>query len=301
MASKKQTARTLVHTSEVFSVDVEGKSQAAILAEIKDAGYTLGSKSLSAMLSGEKDQAGDFKMTKENAETAAADQAKAAKAKKSAEKSTPTQPEATDPKAEPWPFKGQSLADRVAGLKNTETKNLTPEQAALAKQVEGQIPTKEKVSYRGTDWSKVLPQSPVAVRKDSVIHRLFTRLCDQNGASKEELMKEFGWSAGGFGGIIHWEPKAKGYFLGTEKKDGVVRYHLQFIGSSGKKVKPEEILVAEKKVAPPKEPKAAKQPAAPKEPKPAKVKVSKEQMATVPPMGGASVTTRTSKKAQTKA
>ena len=53
--------RRLAHKTENFSVDlIEGKSQAAIMNEIKDANFNLGTKSLAALIKGEKTEAGDF-------------------------------------------------------------------------------------------------------------------------------------------------------------------------------------------------------------------------------------------------
>lgn len=53
--------RKIAHKTENFSVDLtEGKTQAAVLAEIKEANFTLGSKSLAQLMKGEKTEAGDF-------------------------------------------------------------------------------------------------------------------------------------------------------------------------------------------------------------------------------------------------
>lgn len=318
-----KNVRILKHTSADFQLEVEGKSQAAILAEIKAAGHTLGAASLRALMNGEKETAGDFTMTKgkpmaaTEAATAptgkeAADAAKAAKGKKDEPK---TNPDAA------FLHAGEAAALKKAG------KTLTPEQAKLAAEVEAAIPTKEtgegKKTLRGLDWSKILPQEPVPVLKDSMMHRLFVRLAQPNGATKTELMQEFNWSAGGLGGVIHWEPKAHGYFLHPEKRDGVIHYHLAQIGT-GIFYKPEQVLIREKGTPnpnrdlaakiraakeaagilapkPPKEPKAPKAeatpaPAADGTAKPARVKVSKSDLAGVPPMAGVSMTKRTATK-----
>lgn len=304
-----KNVRILKHTSADFQVEVEGKTQATILAEIKAAGHTLGAKSLAVLMKGEKETAGDFTMTK-GKPTPATTEAPSGKEAADAAKAAKANPDAA------FLAKGEAMSLKKAG------KTLTPEQAKLAAEVEKEIPTREsdKNTLRGkVDWSKILPQTPVPVLKDSMIHRLLVRLCDPKGASKEQLMKEFGWSAGGFGGVIHWEPKAKGYLLQTEKRDGVLYYHLAQIGT-GLRVKAADVLIRDKgtpapdndlaaKIRAAKEaagiavpaPKAPKAPKAESAPAPAasdtnRVRVPKEALAAVPPMAGASVTKRTSTK-----
>jgi len=313
-----KNVRILKHSSADFQLEVEGKSQAAILAEIKAAGHTLGAASLRALMNGEKETAGDFTMTKgkpvqfapENPVSTAAPTGKEAAA---AAKAAKANPDAA------FLHAGEAAALKKAG------KTLTPEQAKLAAEVEAAIPTKEtgeaKKTLRGLDWSKILPQEPVPVLKDSMMHRLFVRLAQPNGATKTELMQEFNWSAGGLGGVIHWEPKAHGYVLQTEKRDGMLHYHLAQIGT-GIRYKPEQVLIREKGTPnpnrdlaakiraakeaagilapkPPKEPKAPKAEATPavtEAAKPARVKVSKSDLAGVPPMAGVSMTKRTATK-----
>lgn len=313
--------KKLAHTSEVFMVEIEGKTNAQIIEEIKAAGYVLGSKSLAALLSGEKTTAGDFEMIEvkfdpkaaKAAKAAAADAAKAAKAaaaeNKPAEVAAPAAPAAPAPK------------------KSAGKKELTPEQAKLAGEVEKEIPTREaaapveKAPRVLNDVSHLLPApgtySPLL--KGSVMARMFEMLVRPEGATKAELMAEFGWSAGGLAGIIHWEPKKKGYHLGSEKKDGVIHYDLRFNAADParpnghiQRVTAEELTYREKKPAPvvkSAEDKAAEKAAkdaakattkaaadAAKPAKEVKVKVTKEQKAQVPPMGAANITKRVSAK-----
>lgn len=307
---------TIKHINEAFRVVIGDKSQAAMIAEIKAAGYTLSRASLAALIKGEKEQAGDFKMEKVKQEVLDAEAAAAAPAPKADKKAAADKAKdalkAKKDDAAPAPAakKEKMTAEQTAALakwgdmgKKDEaapapapaptTKTLTAEQAALAAEQEKLLPTQEpaaKVSHRGTDWTKVLPQEPVAVLKDSMLHRLFVRLCDPAGATKEQLMSEFGWSAGGLGGIIHWEPKAKGYLLESEKKDGKLHYHLAQIGT-GRRYHPEEILIREKAAA---APKAAKEPKAPKEPKAAPA--PKVPKAAAPVLGTAAITKRVATK-----
>lgn len=185
-------------------------------------------------------------------------------------------------------------------------KDLTPEQKALAEAEEAKNPTNGgKISYRGTDWSKVLPKEPQPVKKDSKVHKFLELLTRPEGVTKEECCKEMGWTAGGFAGMIHWEPKAKGYVLDTEKKDGKIHYRLKkHIEAGGGYVKPGEVVVAEPKPAPapkaPKAPKAAATDGTTSAPAPAgKVRVPKDgmnQAAQPGAMGGVTVTRRVANK-----
>lgn len=188
-------------------------------------------------------------------------------------------------------------------------KELTPEQAKLAADAEAEHgsdtklrpgeridPTTGKPTFRGADWKSILPQEPKPVKEGSMLHKLFVRLATKP-ATKQELMEEFGWSSGGLSGILHWEPKAKGYFLHSEKVDGVLKYSLRMIGGH-------PVTTVLTKAAP--EPKAAKAPKAPKEPKAPKVEAAAaanaskapktpKSVSAVPPSAG-NITKRVSKK-----
>ena len=274
--------RKLAHTSDNFSVDIDdGKSSKEILAAIKEAGYVLGIKSLAALMSGEKTKVGVFEMIDINAVLG-------------------IKPESTfnigQPEVTAAPVVTADVKPKAKGKKQ-----LTPEQAELAKNVEKAIPTKEPKPVRVLkDFSHLLATEPQPLLRNSVMAQLFEDLCKPQGATKDELMARFGWSAGGFGGIIHWEPKKRGYVLFSQKVDGKLHYHLHF-KDANRKVLPTELIYRDKKPAPaPKEPKVAKPKAEPKvkavkeaaEPKEPKVKVTKEQLSNVPDLGGARVTSR---------
>jgi hypothetical protein len=298
------TVKSLSHKGSDFRINVEGKSQSAILNEIKAAGLMLSAKNLSKLLKGEVAEAGDFKGLKSKAhvaaETSPADklieQGNAIVAGNSAPTTAPTDAapantEVAPPTATQTPVaaaaaqtaapaaakavraKGPSLWERIQAAKAhpavTAQENLTEEQKALIAKTEAEQGTVAKVSYKGTNWDApgVLPQAPVAVLRDSKLHKLFEFLTKEGGVTKEQCCAEFGWSAGGFAGIIHWEPKAKGYQLLTEKKDGKIHYSLGYKNSNGKKVEPGSVVVRDKVVAAPKAPKAPKAPAAVKTPK----------------------------------
>lgn len=208
-------------------------TKAAMLAAIKATGHPIGGTSLNELITGKKtDVSGWSVQTAGGDKLPKADEAPASfKFPKAAD----MQPAATDP----------------APVQITPALvQLTPEQAALAKDVEAAMPTRdaEKKTLRGTDWSKVLPTTPQAIKRDSMLHRLFVFLCTPNGVTKEQIMKEFNWSAGGLSGILHWEPKAKGYFLKSEKRDGKLYYSLCYHasykgGAEPTPVQPEEILI----------------------------------------------------------
>jgi hypothetical protein len=278
-------------------VEITGAMKNAdMIAALKTAGHPIGATSLRELIAGKKTEVNGWTLVK-------------AEADKKDEKAAPAAfnfPKGSDQptKDEEKPAAPLNLAQMQQDALNAAPKQLTPEQLALAAKVENELPGSQlkpgqsidpatgKITHRGANWSEILPQAPIPVKDGSMIHRLLVRLCDPKGATKQELLSEFGWSAGGLSGILHWEPKAKGYFLHSEKKDGELRYYLQEIGT-GRRYGAEEILV-----------KAAAAPKAPKEPKAPKVqaaaaadaskpvKVTKEQKAQVPNLGAANVTKR---------
>lgn len=297
-------ARRLAHKTENFSVDLtEGKTQAAILTEIKDANFNIGTKSLSALLKGEKTEAGDFMIvggmqiidgaalpeapkmpTAEEKATAkaAADEAKAAakalSAKKMAEdamKKSGGAPEADKIKEDVKAYdkkEGDTAAPNV--VTPPADGEVKPEVAAEpAKAVEPKAPRAL------IDWGDELPPPGVyrEVKPGTMIDRLFQALMKEGGATKAALQAEFGWSSGGMSGVIGWEPKKKGYHLASPKIDGVIHHHLEFHQAdpekAGQRVTPADIKYVQPKPAPepkapkaPKEPKVAKAPADPKAP-----------------------------------
>lgn len=385
-----QATRKLAHVTENFSVEIEGKTNAAILAEIKEAGYTLGSKSLAAMLSGERDQAGAFQIVSEPAEEAPAapapapapveaapaapapapvevpapaaakprftkeDQAKrreeAAKAKaarieaarKKAAMTTANVLSAADQDAAEgqeggnenaddnqgeeagaanWKFKSKADLDAEAQLKAAEAskatadaaaaepagsapaiqpqpapapvrarpRTLTPEPGtAPAAPAAPRAPKKEIKYTQPTDGSKPKiiwehPDSPIAIRRGTKIDNMFQMLMRPEGATKAEMMEKFGWTEGGLGSVLFWEPKAKGYALVSEKNEqGVLTYHLHFRHGAGK-VKPSQIVYFDS-------PKSA--PAAAPAADTKRVSVPKTALANVPPLAGVGVTRR---------
>lgn len=276
-----------------------------MLAALEAAGSKIGATTLRELISGKKESAGGWSLMKPEAGNAADDGA--VKELVAADQGAQT---------DQTPSQPLNIAQMQQEAKNAAPKQLTPEQLALAANVENAMPSADsklakvagtdftgkidpatgKQTFRGTDWTKVLPQSPVPIKQDSMLHRLFVRLCDPAGVTKKQMLDEFSWSAGGLSGILHWEPKAKGYFLASEKKEGALYYYLAEIGT-GRRYSPEEILI-----------KAAPAPKAPKEPKAPKVqaaaaadatkapKVSKEQRAQVPNLGAANVTKRVANK-----
>lgn len=275
--------KRLAHKIENFSVAVDGKTNVEIIQEIQDAGYKLGKASLVALLDGSKLSVGDFEMIEIKFDSKTKEQ-KAAE--KLAEKNAKIAAKAAEPKPE---------ADvKVAPVK--AARKLTPEPGTVtAKTPKIKAVPVIKPPRVLNDVSHLLKNEPTAVLRGSVQGRLFEMLCRENGANKEQLMTEFGWSAGGMAGVIHWDIKQKGYALHSEKLDGVLTYFLHFHDrDGGGRVRPEQILYREKKVVPVKEPKVAKVAAPVAEVTPVvvkKVKVSKADLANVP-SPSAQVTTR---------
>lgn len=320
----------LKHVSADYTVSTEGKTKAAILAEIKAAGYKLGDKSLASLLSGEKAQAGDFMIAGVTVDPINPDAAAATSGSDLVPHDQVKAEDTPRDTANPYPFpKGQGATEATPAPAAGPVV-LTPEQQALADKVEAEMPTRdsEKPTLRGTNWKGVLPETPIAVKKGSKVHQLLGALCRPDGVTKKQLMDEFGWSAGGLSGILHWEPKAKGYLLTSEKVNGELRYHLCFHlsykgGSEPTRVQEHEIALHEGGATAPKSDLAAKikdlkkargipvPEAAPKAQKAATTegtepkvtaaaaanadkapKVTKEQRAAAAPMAAANVTSR---------
>jgi len=308
MTNANMIIATLTHKNGKSVAITGDMTKNDMLAAIKATGNPLGGTSLNELITGKKTDIAGWTCAKTE--------------------TTPEDTPATEPAASEQPEVEAAAPNENAAPANPEVVQLTPEQAALAKDVEAAMPTRdaEKKTLRGTDWTKVLPTSPQAVKRDSMMHRLFVYLCTPGGVTKDQILKEFNWSAGGLSGILHWEPKAKGYFLKSEKKDGKLYYSLCFHaaykgGAEPTLVQPEEILIRDgaaansglaakikelKKAAgiPVQEaaPKAPKEPTEPKVEAAAganasKVRVSKEQRAQVPPSAG-NITKRTSAKKQ---
>ncbi len=306
--------KTIFHKTTGLEINVEGKTNSAIIAEIKKAGFTLGAKSLAAMLKGDVEAAGDFTTVKPEVKAeepavaaAAADTTSGDEVEQLAAPVAPVTKEvrAKKPTLRERVLAAGALAPLAPNLDALEKLDPTAREIAekeLAEQREAALKA-DKFSFRGTDWSKVLPQSPVAVKEGTKIHGLLVYLTTPGGVTKDEIMTKFGWSAGGLAGILHWEPKAKGYALISEKGgDDKLRYSLAFIGSGGRRVKPEEVLV--KAAAAPKAPKAPKAAAPEGTPEDApavkKVRVPKNGMDAVgvlmAALGGSSVTKRVAAK-----
>lgn len=224
---------TLVHTAGT-TVEITGAmTQKDISAAAKAAGNPISPTSLRELMKGDKENIGGWSLKKPEGATETQSNAGATDGG-----DTTSAPEASNAPQQP------AIVE------------LTAEQKALADKVEAELPTKdaEKKTLRGTDWSKVLPTEPQPVKRDSMMHRLFVFLCTPGGVTKDAILKEFTWSPGGLSGILHWEPKAKGYFLKSEKKDGVVHYSLCFHtafkgGAEPTPVQPEEVLIRETNVA----------------------------------------------------
>lgn len=242
--------------SIAFATEMEGKTQAALLTEIKAAGLTIGAGSLRSLVNGEKEEAAGFKVEMMSRQKAN----KHIKVQQSDD---------TDSN------KTEDSADTKAVAATGGTKTLTPEQAALAAQADAQhgaTAQPVKVSRAKTDWeapgASQLPQVPKGVKAGSRMEAFFKYLCTDGGVTREEILNEFKWSPGGLAGIIHWEPKAHGYFLASAKVDGKTRYWLEYKPNAetkmpaGRKVKPEEILITVKAEPAPKAPKEPKAPKA---------------------------------------
>lgn len=275
-------ARRLAHKTDNFSIDLtEGKTQAAILTEIKDANYNIGTKSLAALMKGEKSEAGDFMIVGGSAPAAPAptpapevvvtaapaptkaEERAALKAKQQAEKEERIKA-AQEAKAALADMNKPAAAPVVAPEAPAAAPAEAPVDATATPPVVAAAPV-VKVPRVLKDHSALLPAHGVymPLRKDSVMDQYFTMLCRPEGATKKEMMDKFGWSAGGLSGIIGWEPKKKGYHLASTKVEGVLTYHLEFHANdkdkAGQRVTAADLTYVQPKPAPePKTPKAPK-------------------------------------------
>lgn len=299
-------ARRLAHKTDNFSIDlIEGKTQAAIMTEIKDANYVIGTKSLSALIKGEKTEAGDFmivggqeavelaiadapKLPTADEKAAAkknADEAKAAAKAASAKKMTEdAEKAATDKKPE---NEEEVKADKTpdAPVINAESDKKADDTAPVVK-VEGDAkeevvaggettppaadvkPAEPKAPRVLKDWGDELPPAGVyrEVKKGTMIDRLFAMLMRPEGATKAQLLAEFNWSSGGMSGILGWEPKKKGYHLTSNRVDGAIVHRLEF-HAQDKDNAGKLVKPEDIKYVQPKPAPEPKAPKAPKEPK----------------------------------
>ena len=283
-------ARRLAHKTDNFSIDLtEGKTQAAILTEIKDANYNIGTKSLAALMKGEKSEAGDFMIVggmqiidgsapaaapaaaPEVVVTAApaptkAEERAALKAKQQAEKDERIKA-AQEAKAALADMNKPAATAPVVAPEAPAAAPEAPVDATATPPAVAAAPV-VKVPRVLKDHSALLPAHGVymPLRKDSVMDQYFTMLCRPEGATKKEMMDKFGWTAGGLSGIIGWEPKKKGYHLASTKVEGVLTYHLEFHANdkdkAGQRVTAADLTYVQPKPAP--EPKAPKAPKAAK-------------------------------------
>ena len=225
-------------------IDVEDRTQADILKSINDAGYTIGHNSLTMLLSGNCFQAGMFEIIDVRFDN---------------NKKKPEQVVIPDPinllpevilapievavKHEPEPIKTVTVASTRKPRK---------------------VPTKD-VTHT--------PESILPGTKNAIMFEMLVR---PQGATKEEIMKEFDWSPSCLASILYTVPKSKGYAVFAEKTEDDLHYHLYFIGGAGK-VLPEQLVYRDRKG--PVTKKAT--PIKTETPLP-KVKVSHDELASIP-------------------
>jgi hypothetical protein len=236
-ANAQVVIATLVHTNGKTVTLTGDMTKAKMLAAVKDTGNPIGGTSLGELIAGKKENVSGWSVQKPASNDSGKPEEKAGE-------------QTTNQEAFRFPKGADMQAKQSTAPAAPNVVTLTPEQAALAGKVEAEMPTRDAVkpTLRGTDWSKVLPTEPQPVKKESMLHRLFVFLCTPGGVTKDQILKEFTWSAGGLSGILHWEPKAKGYFLKSEKRDGKLYYSLCYHtafkgGAEPTPVQPEEILI----------------------------------------------------------
>ena len=251
---KTEGVKTLFHTKENFKLVIEGMTKGDVMAAIKAANLSIGDKSLADLLNDRKAQAADFEVIyvkfdpiakKAAAVQAAADKATLA-AKVKADKAAAgaiVATKAAEDKAAAAKTKADIKAVKMA--EDAEAKALAVKTKADAKAAAiAAMPV--KAPRVPVDFDHLIAKAPTPQKRGGKIALLLERLCAPTGATKAELMAEFNWSDGGFGGLIHWEPKARGYTLVSEKVDGIIHYHLHYradyAANPSGKVKPEELM-----------------------------------------------------------
>ena len=207
-------------------IDIEERTQEDILKSINDAGYTIGHNSLTMLLNGSCFQAGMFEIIdvrfdpKKKTETP----------KTVVTTVTPTTPEPAiaAPMTPQHSPKMETVEKKVA-------REVIKQVSKAPKQKSGRVVSKE---------SSELPD-PVLVGSKNA--KMFGLLARPEGATREEIMTELGWSPSCFASIIYTVPKSKGYAIFAEKtEDSALHYHLYFVGGAGK-VLPEQVQYRERK------------------------------------------------------
>lgn len=217
--------KKITHMTDDFMIDIEGRNQEEVLKAINDAGYTIGHNSLKMLLNGTCFQAGMF--------------------------------EVIDVRFEKKKPEHQQLPVVLVSdvIVPRETKVVTETPVVIQKQSEIQPAPQETPQKAIKQVAKAPKQKSVKVVSDggnngpeSVLTgtknaKMFEMLARPEGATREEIMKEFDWSPSCLASIIYTVPKSKGYAIFAEKAedDHQLHYHLYFIGGAGK-VLPEQVL-----------------------------------------------------------
>lgn len=257
--------KKLAHVENDFLCDIEDRTQEAILKDINDAGFSIGHQSLTMLLAGTCFQAGNFEVI---------DVRFAAGTK---------QPEGIAPVIAASVAAPVVVVEELKPVAATTTLHLPaakPTVVAVAPEAPKPAPEPRKAKSRVVSDADI-PTAPVEVLRGSKNGLMFEMLARPQGATRNEIMKAFDWSASCLASIIYTVPKSKGYTIVAEKIEDTLHYHLCFIGGAGK-VLPEQILYRERKGTMKKEVVAA--PATPAVVTP-RVKVSRETLATVPVVG----------------
>jgi hypothetical protein len=238
--------KKITHMIDNFMIDIEERTQEDILKSINDAGYTIGHNSLTMLLNGNCFQAGMFEIidvrfdTKKTMET---------KQQHHHQPSPPPTVIITEEQKEiPVSAATTTIARTTVSVpvvKQTSIKQEVVEQK-VAREVIKQVAKAPKQKS-----SKVIPKEtsgqPESVLVGTKNAKMFELLARQEGASREDIMTEFGWTPSCFASIIYTVPKSKGYAIFAEKTmEGKLRYHLYFIGGAGK-VLPEQVRYRERK------------------------------------------------------
>ena len=269
-----------------FMIDIEDRTHDEILKAINDAGYTIGVNSLKLLLNGSSFQAGMFEIIdvrfvpkkNEDQQQQQQQQPKAVVVAPSIPEPIQATTATIETKKVDIPVPAPVVVEQKPELLVEVMTKKPIVQLETIKQ-----PT--KAPKQKVDKVVAVPSSPApeSVLEGTKNAKLFEMLARPEGASREEIMKEFDWSPSCLASIIYTVPKSKGYAIFAEKADNnKLCYHLYFVGGAGK-VLPEQVVyrirkgvsMKGKKAAVDKE-EATPQPAAPR------VTISKENMRSVP-------------------
>lgn len=264
-AAAVEQSLTLVHTTESFSMNIDGLDNEQIIDQLKDAGFSMGKTSLRNLLNGNVTKTCGFELVAAPKEKAAApvvetapaaapmsvaDAEAAVEAEDAAKPTEVTPPAAPEVAPEVIDVEAKEVIEAVAAP--SVFSMITSQLAGTARAPQLLVvnaPAKKNDAKTVTAVS--VPNAPSApapigvngkpikpLRRDTKNDKIFQMLCD--GATVKEISEKFGWTEGGVSSVVYWEPNDKGYGLDKEQVQG--RGNVIYITIDGQRINKAQLV-----------------------------------------------------------